>query len=233
MPSVSTQSDESQNMTLLELAQLLRKHLRFVILVPIVCALAVGIYSVIFMSDEYTATTSMYVLVQQGDNSQNSSLYNDLSASQMVTNDVAKLLKSDRIINQTGEQVGVEALRGYDTDISSETNSRVITLSVTGEDPTLTARIANAMVSNVSDVARDVMSVESVDVIDQAVVPDRPSGPNRPLYVAVAFLAGLFIAIVIVVVADMLNTRIRGQEDLEDCTGLPVLGRIPAMRGVQ
>lgn len=220
-------------MTLLELMELLKKHLRFVILVPVVCALAVGAYSVLFMHDEYTATTSMYVLVKQGDDSSSSSLYSDLNASQMVTNDVAKLLKSDRIINQTGEQVGIEELRGYDTDVSSETTSRVITLSVTGEDPDTTARVANAMVSNVSDVARDVMNVESVNVIDEAQTPSRPSGPNRVLYTGVAFLAGLFLAIVIVVVADMFNTKIRGQEDLEEVTGLPVLGRIPAMKGAR
>lgn len=220
-------------MTLLELMELLKKHLRFVILVPVICALAVGAYSVLFMHDEYTATTSMYVLVKQGDDSNSSNLYSDLNASQMVTNDVAKLLKSDRIINQTGEQMGIEELRGYDTDVSSETTSRVITLSVTGEDAETSARIANAMVSNVSDVARDVMNVESVNVIDEAQTPSRPSGPNRVLYTGVAFLAGLFLAIVIVVVADMFNTKIRGQEDLEEVTGLPVLGRVPAMKGAR
>lgn len=221
-------------MTLLELTELLKKHLRFVILVPILCALAVGGYSVLFMHDKYTATTSMYVLVKQGeDTSSSSNLYSDLNASQMVTNDVAKLLKSDRIINQTGDQVGIDELRGYDTDVSSETTSRVITLSVTGDDPDTTAQIANAMVSNVSDVARDVMNVESVNVIDEAQTPSKPSGPNRALYTGVALLAGLFLAIVIVVVADMFNTKIRGQEDLEEVTGLPVLGRIPAMKGAR
>lgn len=220
-------------MTLMELMQLLKKHLRFVILTPVVCALVVAAYSVLFMPNEYTATTSMYVLVSQADNSNSSSLYSDLNASQMVTNDVAKLLKSDRLIDQTGEQLGIEGLRGYDTDVSSETTSRVITLTVTGADPSTAAQVADTMVSNVSAIAHDVMSVESVNVIDRAEVPDHPSGPNRVLYTAVAFLAGLFVAIVVVVIADMFNTKIRGQEDLEEVTGLPVLGRIPAMKGAR
>lgn len=51
-------------MTLLELLQLLRKHLRLVIALPLVCALVMGVYSYLFMPNAYTASTSMYVLVK-------------------------------------------------------------------------------------------------------------------------------------------------------------------------
>ena len=51
-------------MTLLELLQLLRKHLRLVIALPLVCALAMGVASFMFLPNTYTATTSMYVLVK-------------------------------------------------------------------------------------------------------------------------------------------------------------------------
>ena len=57
-----------------------------------------------------------------------------------------------------------------------------------------------------------------------------PSGPKRALYVAVAALAGLFAAVAIVVVSDMLNTKIRGQRDLEEVVPVPVIGRIPVTR---
>lgn len=217
-------------MTLLELLQLLRKHLRLVVLLPILCAAAAGAYSVLFMRNTYTASTSMYVLVQSDESSNASSLSQDLTASQMITADVAKLLQSDRILVKTGKQVGVSQLKGYKVNVASETTSRVITLSVTGPDPQIAATAANDMVENVSDVAKKVMSVEAVNSIDRATAPSAPSGPKRPLYVAVAALAGLFAAIVIVVVSDMLNTKIRGQHDLEQVVPVPVIGRIPVTK---
>ena len=73
------------------------------------------------------------------------------------------------------------------------------------------------------------MDVQSINVIDQAEAPKDPSGPNRLLYTAVAFLAGLFAAVAIVVLSDMLNTRIRNQEELEELLGVPVIGRVPQM----
>ncbi|QUC03652.1 YveK family protein [Atopobium sp. oral taxon 416] len=217
-------------MTLLELFRLLKKHLRLVILLPVVCALVVGLYSVFFVRNTYTATASMYVLAQ-GESSSSTNLYSDLNASQMLTNDVAKLLKSDRIVDQVGSEVGVEELKGYKVDVTSETTSRVITLSVTGSDPQTAADIVNKMIKDVSDVARSVMNIRSVNPINQAQAPISPSGPNRLLYTVVAFLVGLFAAIVIVVVADMLNTRVRGPEDLEELIDVPVIGRIPTIEG--
>lgn len=218
-------------MTLLELLELLRKHLRLVIVLPVACALVTGACSVLFMADTYTATTSMYVLAQQEGSGSNSTLSSDLSASQMISNDVATLLKSDRVVDETAKDLGLEDLKGYDVSVTNETTSRVITLSVTGPDAQRAADIANSMVENVSSIARDVMSVESVNAIDQAQAPKAPSGPKRPLYVAVAFMAGLFLAVAIVVVADMLNTKVRGQEEVEELLGIPVIGRVPAMKG--
>jgi capsular polysaccharide biosynthesis protein len=89
----------------------------------------------------------------------------------------------------------------------------------------------NKMIKDVSDVARSVMNIRSVNPINQAQAPISPSGPNRLLYIAVAFLVGLFVAIVIVVVADMLNTRVRGPKDLEELIDVPVIGRIPTIEG--
>jgi capsular polysaccharide biosynthesis protein len=217
-------------MTLLELFRLLKKHLQIVVLLPVACALVVGLYSVIFVRNQYTATSSMYVLAQN-DSSNSNSLYSDLNASQMLTNDVAKLLKSDRIINQVGSEVGIEGLKGYSVSVTSETTSRVITLSVTGPDPQTAADIVNRMVEDVSGVAQSVMNIESVNPVDMAQAPEKPSGPNRLLYTLVAFVAGLFAAIAIVVVSDMLNTKVRGSEDLEELIDVPIIGRIPNVQG--
>ena len=218
-------------MTLLELLHLLRKHLRLVVLLPVACALVMGVYSYLFMSNTYTASTSMYVLALNQDATASTSLSTDLSASQMISNDVSTLLTSDRALAETAEDLALEDLDDYDVSVTSETTSRVIGLTVTGPDPQTAADVANHLVANVSGIAQEVMSIESVNPIDQATAPEAPSGPNRPLYVADALMAGLFLAVAIVVVEDMLNTKVRGQEEVEELLGIPVIGRIPAMRG--
>lgn len=61
--------------------------------------------------------------------------------------------------------------------------------------------------------------------------PPTPAAPSARSTLPSGLLAGLFAAVAIVVVADMLNTKVRGEEDLEELLGVPVIGRIPAMKG--
>lgn len=218
-------------MTLLELLTLLRKHLKLVIMLPIVCMVAMGLASVLMMSDTYTATTDMYVLASSEGSNSSSALSSDLSASQMLTNDVATLLQSDRVMSDAAEQLGLPNLRGYNITVTSESTTRVITLQVTSSDAQGSANVANALADCVSNVAQEVMNVESVNVIDEAPTPEAPSGPNRMLYVAVAAMAGLFAAVAIVVLMDVVDTRVRSAEDVEELLELPVIGRIPEMKG--
>ena len=216
-------------MTLLELLQLLKRHLKLVIALPVICAVAMAVYAFAFMGNEYTAKTSMYVLAQAEESSTN--LQTSLSASQMITNDVAALIKSDRVTNDVSQELGLKDLKDYDISVSSETTTRVLTLTVTGADAQMASDIANAIVDDVSAVAQEVMEVKSVNVVDQATTPDDPSGPNRKLYVAVALLAGLFIAVAIVVLQDMLNNKVRNAADAEELLGIPVVGQFPAVQG--
>lgn len=218
-------------MTLLELFQLLKKHLRLVTVLPIACALIMGVVSLVGMRNTYTASTSMYILAKTDSADGGAANYSDLSASQMLSNDIATLLDSDSVKLGAAKKLGLENLDDYKTSVTSESTTRVITLSVTGTDAEETAKVANAMADSVSQVAQNVDAAKSINVIDKAKAPEVPSGPKRMLYVAVAFLAGLFAAVAIVVLADMLNTRVRSAEEAEELLGLPVVGRIPAMKG--
>ncbi len=216
-------------MTLLELMKLLRKHLKLVIVLPVVCALAAAVVSWGFLADQYTATVSAYVL-QKSDQATSSTSYSDLNASQMVANDVAELAKTQDVKDKTAESLSMSSLKDAKVSVTSSTTTRVIQLSVTTTDADSAAIIANKYIETISDIAQSKMGLKGVNTIDSAKTPTSPSGPNRPLYVAVALLAGLFLAIAIIVVADMVNTRVRTPEEAEELLGVPIIGRIPKIK---
>ena len=216
-------------MTLLELMRLLRKRLKLVIALPVLCAVAAAAVSWALLPNTYTASVSMYVLTKSSGESSNIT-NSDLSASQMLTNDVVSLVKSDRVLADTAKALKMESLSGYEISVDSATTTRVLTVSVTGESAQAVAIVANELAETTDSVAKEVMDVKSVNVIDQAAEPLSPSGPPRVMYTAVAFLAGLFFAIAIVVVLDIVNTRVRNAEEIEELLGVPVIGRIPVIK---
>lgn len=217
-------------MTLLELFKLLRKHLKLVIVLPVVMALVTAGVSWGMMSNQYTSTVSVYVLSsseEQAGTIQNT----DLNASQLMANDIARLASSDTVASRTAAELGMQSLSGFKVSVESATTTRVIEISVTADRAEESALVANKLAEVLSSVAQDVMGVESVNVIDQAQAPASPSGPPRTMYVAAAFLAGIFLAVAIVVVMDMVNTRVRTPEEAEELLGVPVIGRIPKIKG--
>lgn len=219
-------------MTLLELLQIIRKHLKLVVALPVIFAIVTALVSWTVLANTYTATVSMYVLADSSERASNASLSTDLSASQMITNDVAELIQSERVLNQTASQLGMseDELASYDLEITSSTTTRLITISVTGDTPNSAAAIANGIANTTNTVAQEIMNIEAVNVIDQAEVPASPSGPPRTMYIAVAFLAGIFVAVAIVVIMDMVNTRVRKPEEIEELLDVPVIGRIPVIK---
>ena len=222
--------EEGRKMTLLELLGMLRRHLKLVILLPILCALAMGAYSYFLMPNTYTSSVSMYVLARSGEES-GGPTNAEFTASQMLTNDVAKLVESGRVMSDTAYYLSLDSLDQFQIDVASDTNTRVITISVTSTSPESTAVVADALASTTGSVAQEVMDVQSISILNQAETPQEPSGPNRIMYTAVAFLAGLFAAVAIVVLQDMLNTCMRSPEELEDLLGIPTIGRIPTIKG--
>ena len=51
------------------------------------------------------------------------------------------------------------------------------------------------------------------------------------MYTLVALLAGLFLAVAVIVLMDILNTTIRNDEDVTEGLGLPIIGRFPELKG--
>jgi capsular polysaccharide biosynthesis protein len=220
-------------MTLSEFFGLLRRHIIFVIVLPVILAvLTAGVC--VFLPNEYTASTTMYVLTKTSANQvdpQNSTTgYSNLSAGQMLANDVITIAKSDRVATDVAVRMGMKSLSRYKTNVQGSDTSRIITLSVTGPDRHQAAAIANAYMRETASTAAKVMGVPAVNVVDKATVPASPSGPNRKLYVAAAFLVGLLAAACIVIIAERMNTKVRNDDEAQQITGLPVIAHFPQVR---
>ncbi|MEG0301890.1 YveK family protein [Gordonibacter sp.] len=218
-------------MTLLELLHLLRKKWFLVVLFPLVFAGATAAYSWGFMSNDYTSNVSLYVLTKTDSQNSSNITSSDVTASQQLANDIAVLAKSNRVIDATAQSLGMTTLKGYNVKVDSATTNRVITLSVTGKKPEAVAQIADELGKQTSDTAVEVMDLKAVNVIESAQVPAAPSGPNRVMYTAVAFLAGLFFAVALIVLLDLIDTTVKNPEEAEELLGLPVLGRMPSLKG--
>jgi capsular polysaccharide biosynthesis protein len=216
-------------MTLLELLQILQKKWWLLVVFPLVFGLVTGAYCWGFMSNDYTSSVSLYILSKTEDSASQVTA-SEMTSSQQLANDIAVLAKTNKVVDATAQRVGIDNLDAYEIDVDSATTNRVITLSVTGKQPEAVAQIANELAKQTSEVAVDVMDLNAVNVVDEAQVPAAPSGPNRLMYTAVAVLLGLFVAVALIVLLDLLDTTVKTPEEMEAQFGIPSLGSMPTIK---
>ncbi|MDO4499453.1 MAG: Wzz/FepE/Etk N-terminal domain-containing protein [Coriobacteriaceae bacterium] len=228
-------------MTLVELLQLLKKYLVLIIVIPLVCTAGMAGYAYKFMPDQYTARVSLYVLAQLRTNTvqldsngqpiqQSGPTSSDFSAGQTLSNDVIPLLTSARVKADTATALGLDSLNAFTITATSTSGSRLVELTVEGTSPELTAQVANTLADTTNNVAYEAMDVQCVSVLSEAAVPTVPTGPDRLKYIGIAFAGGLFAAVALILVLDMLNTRIRSSKEVEELLGIPTIGHFPVIK---
>ena len=103
----------------------------------------------------------------------------------------------------------------------------MIRIAVKNEDPVLATKIANETASVFIENVKEYYGIENVHVVDEAEVPQQPSNVNHAKDVIIFSFIGIVIAIMYVLVANMLDTTIKSEEDIEKILGLTVLATMP------
>ena len=212
-----------------ELAAVLRRGIALLILVPLVITSAVGAYLYLFAKDKYTAEVELYVLIDYG--AAMGSMRYDVNTSTSFAGDYQKLMMTHEVISAAAKKLGMENLDPLRIDVSSEGNTRIIDLSVTGVDPSLCAKAANAISEVFIDYLSTITQTKSISIASQAMVPTAPTGLGRIYIIAIALAASILFAAGMLIVIEKMNTTLRTSEDIAEFLHLQVLARVSGYKG--
>lgn len=227
---MGTDNEQEYEIDLKEIAIAILDRIWIVISVGIACALLTGIITKVFITPMYTSTTKLYVINKQ--NSENNITYTDLQTGNLLTNDYIIQVKGTKVLSQV-----ISELNLTDTEdelasritVSNPENSRFIVISVSDKDPVVAQQIASCVAKVSSDVVKEVMDLEKVNVAEEANLPLEESSPNLKKNVLLGGAAGVFVSLLLIVVFYLLNDRIRTPEDVKRYLGLNTLGQIPIL----
>lgn len=181
----------------------------------------------LFMTPQYQSVTKMYVLSKQ-DNATLTSM--DMQTSTLLTKDYAELILSrtvtEAVIGKLDLDLKAEELAGM-VEIGNTTDTRIVTIKVTGSDPYQARDIANTIRDTAAEHIKSVMNIEAVNVVDEANVPESPIGPSAVKNGMIAGILGCVIAVMIILIGHLTNDTIQTAEDVERYLHLSILGVIP------
>ena len=220
-------------MTIKRLITALLSKIPIILIITIVFGVAGGYINYNVIPEKYTSYSTFYVLekTKTDEDETNQTSYTDLRLSELLVADYNELATSKRVKNKVASNLGRSSLSGYKISVSSKENTRVMKLTVVGEDPEVATQIANEMVKVFSETVIDIMSVENVNVVDYAEVPSSPSSPAKMKNTIVSIAAGVIISCGVILLVELLNNTIKRVEEIEETLNLPVLAQIGRFRG--
>ena len=118
------------------------------------------------------------------------------------------------------------ALRNMLT-VSNPSDTRLIKITITSEDPELAASLANAYANVGSSYIAESMSTDKPNIMSTARVPQRPISPVLSKNCAIGLLLGAFLMAGIVTVQTLLDDKIKTQDDIRKYVNLTTLAVIP------
>ena len=200
---------------------------------PILAALAAGIVS-FALPPIYEGDVSLYVRPAQpiqGSDPTVAGLTTDA-----ILGTYANWMTQRPILESVSSQLGL-GLRPEDLakeiKVTPRTNTLLLDVAVQDTNPARARDIANQLVADFIDtVNSEQLPTASAPAIDKlivtspAVLPDRPILRNKTLDVAIAFAAGLLVAVGMAFLLDYLDQSIKSDDDLVERLGLIPIGHI-------
>lgn len=223
---------EGQNeITLQEIFSILWGKVLLIILCAIIGGGAAFGVTKFMIKPEYTSKVTMYV--NNSDTKQDAYMnINDINASQKLVSTYVEILKSDtvlaKVLQSSGLDYSITEIRNM-MSASSVNGTEIFEVKVVSKDPEHAALIANTIAEVGPEQIIRVVKAGSVELIDPAKVPQKPSSPNVILNTIIGIMLGGVLSVLGVLVYAMLDTRIKTEEDLEKSYGLPILGAIPCI----
>ena len=175
---------------------------------------------------QYQSTSELYVV---GSANSIASLV-DLQTGANLTNDYIVVVKGRPILEQVITNLKLEetygSLSGKIT-LNNPSNSRILQITVTDEDPNRAKAIADEIAEVAKDYIKKMMKQEEPTIISHGYADGEPVSPNTLMNTLLGAAIGAFLAMAIVIISYLLNDTIMSAEDIERKLGMNVLGTLP------
>lgn len=219
-----------------EVLSVLRKRLWIIIAFVVVGCVAVGIYNVYFTKPIYYATSKL-IVNKSSDATGDAKLdLSSLNANIQLINTYKEILKTTAILDKVAAQhpefgLSSEAINAR-IDVSSKTQSQVMTVGIRDTSHERAVGIANAVAQVFQVEVPKIMKVDNITILSQAKVAAHPVpiSPNTRLNFTIAVVASLLISIGFILFLEYMDDSIRREKDVEQILGVPVLGTIKKIK---
>lgn len=211
---------------LVKLLNILKKNIKLLLILPAICLVVSAELTFFVMPDKYTASTQILVNMKK---SSSDLAFQNVQSSLQSVNTYTEIIKSPRILDKVSRefdgQYSTAELNSF-LKVTNQTNSQIITVSVTTGNKSESDKIVNKISKVFAHDMPKIMSVDNVTILSSAHDNAVKVSPIVSVNLVISIIVGIVLSILIIFLKELLDKRIKTEEDVESQLGLPILGSI-------
>ncbi len=220
-----------RELDIMEILYALLNKIWLIALVAVISGVLAFLYTKFLVTPTYRSEGSLFIMAQNSDLSVSS-----VNMSNSLLADCEKLIKGrvvlETVIEDLDLNMSYNALKSI-VSVSQVTNTHMIDIAVTHSDPAMAQKIVNAINKVAQDKIALLLRADFVSVTAEGNLPTSPSSPNVMKNVLLCVVIAVVVVCGVLVVAFILDDKIKTSEDVEKYLQLSTLGVIPIAKKME
>ena len=219
-----------EEISLSELFATVKKRLSMIVSLGLIGLIVAAGFTFFIATPKYNATTQ--ILVNRTTESAEGLQLNDINSNVQMINTYKDIIKGPVILNEVRENLETNLTTialSEKIEITTQENSQVFSLTVKDESPYKSADIANAVAETFRNEIGNIMNVDNVTIISEAVPITDQISPNNLLNLVIGLLVGLILGVGITFLIEFMDKSVRDEKFITEILGWSVLGSVSEM----
>ncbi|MDT0695305.1 Wzz/FepE/Etk N-terminal domain-containing protein [Mammaliicoccus sciuri] len=215
-----------ETIDLSKLFLILKKNMKYLIILPIVFLALSMVITFVFMTPKFSSSTQVLVNQKETDNQ---IMAQQVQSNLQLVNTYSEIIKSPRILDKVSKNLkgkySSKEISGMLT-VSNQAESQILNIVVENESRETASKVANEIAKVFSKDVSKIMNVDNVSILSKADTNGNQISPQPLVNSVVGIFLGLIVALIIIFLKEIMDKRIKTEEDVAEILDLPVLGTI-------
>lgn len=224
---------EENTISLQEIAYVLKKRWKLIALITIGATLISAILSFFVIKPQYEASTKLFIGKQETNQKSVSYDNNDIMMYQKLMKTYAELAKTSDLVTKAVDSAGLnynaKDIKGIldNLTVTPGADTQILDLKYKGGNPKEVLEVTEAITNEFITESKGLIPNGNIQIIQAPQLPEHPVSPNKKLNILIAFVLGLMVGMIVVLLLEYLDNTFKSREELEKTLDLPIIGTIP------
>lgn len=219
-----------EEISLVELFGIIKKRFNMIVSLGLMGLIIASIFTFFIATPTFNATTQ--ILVSQSTQNTEGIQLNDINTNVQMINTYRDIIKGPVILDDVIKKLGLEgnvAQLSEKIEVATQDNSQVFTLNVSSDNPYTASDIANTTASIFQEEVGNIMKVENVTVIAEAVPNVESVSPNNILNLFIGLLLGTMLGVGAAFLLEFMDKTVKDEKFIVEELGWTNLGKVSEM----